>query len=398
MKALELFAGAGGAALGMRQAGVEALACVEIDAAAVATLKAAGFPAVQADLKTWSWDGDRPDLLWSSFPCQVWSVAGTRDGAKDTERNGWPWTLRIIDEAKPAWVVLENVRGLTMHTEAECGNVNGCAGCYLHGEILASLRKRYASVQHVVLNAADYGVPQHRRRLIVVAGNCPIRWPEPTHAAPDKTLGLFGELLPWVTMGEALGLDAVIGGGSNPRQKNAAHERTLRDLTNEPSTTIAAQLGGGAGNAGPFVLDHSRNTDNNPNQERPTPSTEPAPTIGGKGNQYMTPVLPSTAVIGVQYRNHSGSSQGIFSTNQPSKTVCAGSNRDNRIRLVTQPKSIVMRRRLTVQECGLLQDFPHDHPWHGNKDQQYRQAGNAVPPTLARVVVEAIARVAKESS
>lgn len=393
MKALELFAGAGGAALGMRQAGVEALACVEIDAAAVATLKAAGFPAVQADLKTWSWDGDRPDLLWSSFPCQVWSVAGTRDGAKDTERNGWPWTLRIIDEAKPAWVVLENVRGLTMHTEAECGNVNGCAGCYLHGEILASLRKRYASVQHVVLNAADYGVPQHRRRLIVVAGNRPIRWPEPTHAAPDKTLGLFGELLPWVTMGEALGLDAVIGGGSNPRQKNAAHERTLRDLTNEPSTTIAAQLGGGAGNAGPFVLDHSRNTDNNPNQERPTPS-------------------------------NSGSSQEIFSTNRPSKTVCAGSNRDNGIRIVTQPAPTVtatevkghsieptkknrasdalflatQRRRLTIAECAVLQDFPHDHPWQGNKDQQYRQAGNAVPPTLARVVVEAIARAAKESS
>jgi len=381
VKALELFAGAGGAALGMRQAGVEALACVEIDAAAVATLKAAGLPAVQADLKTWSWDGERPDLLWSSFPCQVWSVAGTRDGAKDTERNGWPWTLRIIDEAKPAWVALENVRGLTMHTEAECGNVNGCAGCYLHGEILASLRKRYASVQHVVLNAADYGVPQHRRRLIVVAGPRPIRWPKPTHAAPNKTLGLFGELLPWVTMGEALSLDALIGGGSNPRKKNAAHQRTHRDLTNEPSTTIAAQLGGGAGNAGPFV-------------------------------------------IGVEYRNHSGSSQKTFSTNRPSKTVCAGSNRDNGIRIVTQPAPTVTatkvkghsieptkknrasdalflatkRRRLTIAECAVLQDFPHDYPWHGNKDQQYRQVGNAVPPTLARVVVKAIARAAKESS
>ena len=131
MKALELFAGAGGAALGLRQAGVKALACVEWDDAAVATLKAAGFPAVQADLKTWSWDGDRPDLLWSSPPCQIWSTSGQREGSKNLDRNGWPWTLRLIDETAPIWFVMENVKGLTMHTEATCGSVEKCAGCYL---------------------------------------------------------------------------------------------------------------------------------------------------------------------------------------------------------------------------------------------------------------------------
>lgn len=308
MKALELFAGAGGAALGLRAAGIEALACVELDESACETLKAAGFPAVQADLREWSWNGEKPDLLWSSFPCQIWSIAGKRKGAKDTDRNGWPWTLRLIDETQPEWVILENVKGLTAHTEAECGNPAGCAGCYLQSAILAELAKRYAVFQHAVLNAADYGVPQHRRRLIVVAGPRAIRWPEPTHAAPGQTLGLFGELLPWVTMGQALGLDAVVGGGSNPRQKNAAHHRTFRDLTNEPSTTIAAQLGGGAGNAGPFV----------------------------------------------------------------------GAD----------------RRRLTVAECARLQDFPPDHPWQGTKADQYRQVGNAVPPTLARVVIKSIMREA----
>ena len=350
MRALELFAGAGGAALGLRQAGVEALACVEWDDAAAATLKAAGFPAVQADLKTWSWDGKRPDLLWSSFPCQVWSMAGNREGAKDTERNGWPWTLRLIDETAPTWVVLENVKGLTMHTEATCGSVEDCAGCYLDGAILAELGKRYASVQHVVLNAADYGVPQHRRRLIVVAGPRPIRWPEPTHAAPDRTLGLFGELLPWVTMGEALGLDAVIGGGSNPRQRNAAHERTHRDLTNEPSTTIAAQLGGGAGNAGPFVL------------------SQPAPTV-------TTTEVKGTRGEAMHGHTARGCQRGGIDRAPDALWLSTG------------------RRRLTVAECAILQDLPN-HPWQGTKADQFRQVGNAVPPTLARVVIESIMRAA----
>tara|TARA_Y100000310_G_scaffold23215_1_gene22193 strand:- start:96 stop:434 length:339 start_codon:yes stop_codon:yes gene_type:complete len=54
------------------------------------------------------------------------------------------------------------------------------------------------------------------------------------------------------------------------------------------------------------------------------------------------------------------------------------------------------RRRLTVQECAALQDFPPDHPWQGNKQSQYRQVGNAVPPTLARVVAEAVLEAASE--
>jgi DNA (cytosine-5)-methyltransferase 1 len=244
MKALELFAGAGGAALGLRQAGIEALACVELNAAAIETLKAAGFPAIRADLKTWSWEGERPDLLWSSFPCQVFSKAGKRNAARDCDRNGWPWTLRLVDETAPTWVVLENVKGLTMHTEAECGG-DGCAACYFESQILAELRKRFRSVQHVLLNAADYGLAQHRTRLFVIAGPCPIRWPEPTHAAPDQTLGLFRELSPWVTMGEALGIRCGKLDNNDPAD---LPERRMICLTNRPACTVPAmyapKLGG----------------------------------------------------------------------------------------------------------------------------------------------------------
>lgn len=347
MKALELFAGAGGAALGLRQAGVEALACVEWDDAAVATLKAAGFPAVQADLKTWSWDGDRPDLLWSSPPCQVWSMAGNREGAKDTDRNGWPWTLRLIDETAPTWFVMENVKGLTMHTEATCGSVEECAGCYLDGAILAELGKRYASVQNVVLNAADYGVPQHRRRLIVVAGPRPIRWPEPTHAAPGRTLGLFGELLPWVTMGEALCVRCAKKDNDDPAP---VKYRRIIEMTNSPACAVPAlydpNLGGQA-----FVL------------------LQPAPTV-------TTTEVKGTRGEAMHGYTARGCQRGGIDRASDALWLSTG------------------RRRLTVAECARLQDFPPDHPWQGTKADQYRQVGNAVPPTLARVVIEAIMRSA----
>lgn len=336
MKALELFAGAGGAALGLRAAGIEALACVEVDESACATLKAAGFPAVQADLREWSWDGEKPDLLWSSFPCQIWSMAGKREGAKDTERNGWPWTLRLIDETQPEWVILENVKGLTTHTEAECGNPAGCAGCYLQSAILAELAKRYAVVQHVVLNAADYGVPQHRRRLIVVAGKQAIRWPEPTHTAPDRTLGLFGEALPWVTMGEALGLDLPVsfGGHSSERNKIFSMDR--------PSKTIIA--GSHEDNSIRVYTDHLA---------RPAPTVV---TVEAKGTRG--------------HRMHGG----------PDRASDA-------LWLSTG------RRRLTIDECAILQGFG-SHPWSGTKEKQYRQIGNAVPPKLAQVVAESVLREA----
>lgn len=377
MRAIELFAGAGGAALGLEDAGVEHLALCEWDADACATLRAAGLgPVVEGDVRDLdaiaAVAGETCDLLWSSFPCQAFSTAGKRLGAED-ERNGWPWTVAAIDRFKPAWFMGENVTGLAMH-RGGCvyrGGQSGlfgsspeltCPGCYFERVILPALRARFAHVGYWTLDAADYGVPQHRRRIILWAGPEPLAAPEPTHGP--------GRALPWVSMGEALGLsanEAAIGGGRNPGKPGAA-DRRYRELTHEPSTTVAAVQ---IGNAGPWVVAAGET-----GEGRPRPLTEAAPTVGTKGTAHLLS-RPSRAVVCSEVK---GSGPG----GNPEKHQRAS----DALYLATG------RRRLTVAECATLQAFPADHPWQGTKTAQYRQVGNAVPPTLARVVAESLMDVA----
>lgn len=207
MRCLELFAGAGGAALGLERAGFHHAALCEWDADACATLRAAGLgPVVEGDVRDLdaieSVAGPGPlDLLWSSFPCQAWSTAGKQLGARD-DRNGWPWTVDAIDRFRPRWFLAENVRGLIQHSEDGHPNPEKCPRCYFENVILVQLRERFACVGWWLLDAADYGVPQHRRRVIIWAGPASLRAPRPTHGAPSKARqrDMFGRVvLPWVS-------------------------------------------------------------------------------------------------------------------------------------------------------------------------------------------------------
>lgn len=217
LRCLELFAGAGGAALGLERAGLAHAALCEWDRDACATLRAAGLgPVVEGDVRDLAAiaavAGERVDVLWSSFPCQAWSTAGARRGAAD-ERNGWPWTVDAADRFRPAWFLGENVRGLLLHRSGctAAGGQRGlfgtaapedCPGCYFERVILPDLRARFACVGWWLLDAADYGVPQHRRRVILWAGPAPLVEPAPTHGP--------GRARPWVSMREALGLGADV--------------------------------------------------------------------------------------------------------------------------------------------------------------------------------------------
>ena len=356
MKAIELFAGAGGAALGLEAAGFAHAALCEWDPDACATLRAAGLgPVVEGDVRDLdavaAVAGERCDLLWSSFPCQAWSTASKRKGARD-ERNGWPWTVDAIDRFRPRWFLGENVRGLLNH-RGGCVYGGGtldlfgadpsldCPRCYFDRVILRQLRERFDHVGYWLLDAADYGVPQHRRRVILWAGAAPLEKPTATHGP--------GRALPWVSMKEALEVDGCFTTGSFGRG------RPVKPVS-WPAPTVPARYGDAIepwDSAGrPFVV--------------------AAP------NRGMD--KPSPTVVCSEVK---GSGPGA----NPTKLQRAS----DALYLATG------RRRLTLEECARLQDFPL-HPWQGNSTARYRQVGNAVPPTLARVVGESVMRAEAEGT
>jgi len=330
MRTLTLFAGAGGADIGLQAAGCQHVACVEGDRTAVATLIAAGFPGVRAwigtpppgsDVPAWNWDGSPVDLLWASPPCQPYSQAGKQLGADDP-RDGWPATLATIREVRPRWVIIENVGGAPVESwAADLGPSMFRSGLYPH-------------VSTRLLDAADWGLPSHRRREFLVAGPAPYRWPEPTHCGPDAPVAARMRLLPWVGFGEALGIS--------------------------PESSLLPGNGG--------------------HLPAPRCASEPAHTVTGSCPQYLS--LPSAGVCTTEVKGTRASAASNFTFN-------GGPDRaSDSLFLATG------RRRLTWQECATLVGFPDDYPFQGTIEARYRQVGNAVAPIMAEALARSIPREA----
>lgn len=165
LTSIELCAGAGGQALGLELAGFHHAALVEIDNDCAATLRLnrPHWDVANQDLKAWAKKGafryrDKDiDLLAGGLPCPPFSVAGKQLGAND-ERNLFPVALDLIEKISPKAVLIENVRGFLDAVFEDYRN---------------HLKKQLQDLGYVVdwrlLNACDFGVPQLRPRVAIVA-------------------------------------------------------------------------------------------------------------------------------------------------------------------------------------------------------------------------------------
>lgn len=215
LKSIEIAAGAGGMALGLERAGFEPIALVEVDPYPVCTLKTnrPEWPVIQADVRAFSglqYKG--VDLLAGGIPCPPFSVAGKRLGPKD-ERDLFPEVLRLAREILPKAIFIENVKGLMHKPFLE-----------YRREITESLEKLGFTVYWKIVNAVDFGLPQHRPRTVLVAIQSELapffKWPD-----PKPTRLTVGELL-WEEMAslgwegaeewrkKAAGIAPTIVGGS----------------------------------------------------------------------------------------------------------------------------------------------------------------------------------------
>ncbi len=188
MKAIDLFAGAGGLSLGLKNAGWNVVAAVEVDKYAVATHHQ-NFPSTQGircDVRDVDWSKFRGiDLVAGGPPCQPFSVSGKQLGQEDL-RDMVPEFVRIVSEVHPQAFIMENVKGLASVKFKD----------YLNNAI-KDLKALGYNVSHTVLNSADYGVPQFRERLFIVGmRDGEFKFPKPTHGPGRKH--------PWVTVADAI--------------------------------------------------------------------------------------------------------------------------------------------------------------------------------------------------
>ena len=179
LSVLEICAGAGGQSSGLEQAGFGHALAVEIDKDAAATLRAnrPSWTVREGDVREIEGRGYKGiDLLAGGVPCPPFSIAGKQLGADD-ERDLFPEAIRLVREARPAAVMLENVRGLASARFAT-----------YRQSVLDALDELGYESDWQLLYSSEYGVPQLRPRFILVAMKRPhfrkFEWPRPVGTPP----------------------------------------------------------------------------------------------------------------------------------------------------------------------------------------------------------------------
>lgn len=352
--AIDLFAGAGGLSLGFEQAGFDIAAAIEIDPIHCATHEY-NFPnstmictsvtdisGKEIRLKANLGDTDI-DVVFGGAPCQGFSLIGKR--AIDDPRNQLVFHyVRLISELQPKYFVFENVKGLTLGKHAE----------FLK-EFISALGAIGYDVQnpYQVLNAADYGVPQDRKRLFVIGARQGLREPNYPKPCEQRTTvwDAIGDLPDADKFDELSSVDEV---RANWKTKTLYAQR-LRGLESDPTDF------GYAREFNSNFLTSSLRTEHTQLSKHRFAATEHGKTEPISRFRKLPPDgLCNTLRAGTD------SARGAFTSPRPIHPF--------------------LPRVITVREAARLHSYPDWFRFHSTKWHGFRQIGNSVPPMLGRAV------------
>lgn len=395
---ISLFSGAGGMDLGFKNAGFNILWANDFQKDAVETYrKNIGDHIVLEDITQIDSNeipGTDIDVVIGGFPCQGFSIANSKRNMEDHRNFLYLELLRVIKDKQPKFFVAENVKGLLSMQK---------------GKVIDMIVKDFESlgykVDYRLLNAAEYGVPQARERVIIIGNRLGVEnpFPKPTHKIiVDNELNLFPDLPNAITTEEAIGFlsdvelqngkvaDHIIVDGRTIYNHIAStkvqdtffgrkypvnqHEicdylRYYRDKSNWTTKKIDDYFGY------KHTAGHWFRKDNNS-------GSIPKPSDWWKLKEILKFDDKYDKVVTTFVEKPIRFEQSLRITNwdRPSDTITA-----------TSPEIHVNKtRRLSARECAILQTFPDDFVFYGSLNSLYRQIGNAVPVKLAEIIASEI--------
>jgi DNA (cytosine-5)-methyltransferase 1 len=335
MKFFDLFCGAGGLSHGLSHAGFSTVGGLDKFFPAADTYEARfGARIIRKDAFTLSPSDlikltDSFDVLVGGPPCQGFSTLKVNRFGPDARNDLVLYYAQVVEIARPKAVLFENVPPVVKDIR--------------FNYLLKALSENGYSVDYGILNAANYGVPQRRKRLILIAvrGVRKAELPEPDHGPPDSLGVRSGVLRPWKTVRDAIGdLPPVSDGECHPsdplhcaKELNPKHKEIIKHV----------------------------------------------PKNGGSRDSVPQDLLLPT------HRKHPSAFKDSFGRlrwDESSVTLTTKFYDPSTGRFVHPDQD----RALTLREGARLQTFPDDYPFKGSFNQIARQIGEAFPPLLAEKI------------
>lgn len=377
MNSLELFSGAGGLAKGIEIAGANHLGFVEWNPDACRTLRYNYRSDIihETDVRNFDFsEFSNVDIIAGGPPCQPFSLGGKHKGNED-ERDMFPYAISAIRNLAPKAFIFENVKGLLRHSFADYFDyivlqltypeiVRKAGSWKSHLSELKKIRSKASygglryNVHFKLVDAADYGVPQRRERVIIVGIREDLRllwdFPEYTHSEDALLWSKYVTGEYWDRYG--IKVSGAVKSGTELEKRK-----------------IINRCGGSRPNLRPWK------TIRDAIEGLPDPETDSSSEHFYRAGARV-------------YPGHTGGD-----IDQPSKAIKAGGHGvpggENMMRF---PDGTV--RYFTVLEAKRIQTFPDDYYIHGSWTEAMRQLGNAVPVRLGQIIAGSLIRKLEQIS